>query len=311
MLTLSNFQNIIEQQFLHNRNKSLFYTLADGRLVLSPSEESTELVKHKAREIGEFIQSAKVNGTYTELLKDISEKNIELFMEVNQYLDFNHDDHRKLQKFYGDLFERVCIMGNRGETSDRDIDHLFRSHYKNLQTFLLDSNGMEIFKKYRENPDLFAVKCAEYTPEFQMKLLNSDLPTMKQPVLDIGCGPQASLVHFLRENGIEAYGVDRNVDVMDYLYQMSWLEYSFTTNKWGTVISHMAFSNHFMHHHLRADGNFEIYAQKYMEILKSLKLGGSFIYAPSLSFMEDALMSSSNSYVVEIREHSTEVTRLK
>ncbi|RFU60383.1 class I SAM-dependent methyltransferase [Bacillus sp. V59.32b] len=301
----------MEQQFLHNRNKSLFYTLADGRLVLSPSEESTELVKHKAREIGKFIQSAKVNGTYIELLKDISEKNIKLFMEVNQYLDFNHEDHRKLQKIYGDLFERVYIMGNRGEISDRDIDHLFRSHYKNLQTFLLDSNGTEIFKKYRENPDLFAVKCAEYSPEFQMKLLNIDVAPIKQPVLDIGCGPQASLVHFLRENGIEAYGVDRNVDTMDYLYKMSWLEYSFTSNKWGTVISHMAFSNHFMHHHIRADGNFEIYAMKYMEIVKSLKVGGSFIYAPSLTFMEEALMSASNSYDVEIREHSTKVTRLK
>jgi hypothetical protein len=72
----------------------------------------------------------------------------------------------------------------------------------------------------------------------------------------------------------------------------------------------MAFSNHFIHHNLRADGDFEIYAKKYMEILKSLKLGGRFIYAPSLSFMEEILISSTGSYAVKTKKHSTQVTRI-
>lgn len=58
-------------------------------------------------------------------------------------------------------------------------------HYKNLQTFLLETNGTEIFKKYRENPNLFEIKCAEYSPDFQMNLLNVSIETIKQSVLDL------------------------------------------------------------------------------------------------------------------------------
>ncbi|UNK20702.1 class I SAM-dependent methyltransferase [Paenibacillus sp. N3/727] len=311
MFTLSNFQDAIEKQLLHNQNKSLFYELPTGRLLLNPSKETTDLFKQRAKDIANFIQFSCLDGTYQQLIKYISDKTIKLFMEVNQYLDFSRQDYRQLQKIYRDLFDQICFVGNKEEISEREISSLFISHYKNLQIFLLESNGTKIFKKYRENPNLFEIKCAEYSPEFQMKLLNINLKTIKQPILDVGCGPQASLVHFLRENGIEAFGVDRNVNIMNYLYKMNWTECTFTSNTWGTVISHMAFSNHFTHHHLRTDGEFEIYATKYMEILHSLKIGGSFIYTPSLSFIEELLKQSNKSFVVETREHSTEVKRIK
>ncbi len=183
-------------------------------------------------------------------------------------------------------------------------------HYKNLQTFLLETNGTEIFKKYRENPNLFEIKCAEYSPDFQMNLLNVSIETIKQSVLDLGCGSKASLVHFLRKKGIEAFGVDRNVDTMDYLFKVGWLECPFKSNTWGTVISHMAFSNHFVHHHLKSGGRIESYAIKYMEILNSLIEGGSFFYAPSVPFIEELLISSTNSFVVVNREHSTQILRI-
>lgn len=144
-----------------------------------------------------------------------------------------------------------------------------------------------------------------------MRLLGIYLSKVKQPVLDIGCGQQANLVHFLRKNDIVVYGLDRNVqNLNNKIYQVDWLEYTYVPDTWGTVISHMAFSNHFMHHHLRPDGDYEKYATKYMEILKSLKIGGSFIYAPGLSFMEEILISTFDSYTVETGEYSTMVTRI-
>ncbi|MEW9673993.1 class I SAM-dependent methyltransferase [Ammoniphilus sp. 3BR4] len=270
-----------------------------------------DLFLHKAADIAKFIQSAKQEGTSEHLLKYLADQSIQLFLEVNQYLDFNREDHRKLQELYGDLLERICILGNRENISESDLDGLFTLHYKNLQSFLIESNGTEIFKKYRENADLLKIKCTEYRPDFQMKLLNVRLQMIKQPVLDIGCGSKASLVHFLRENGIEAFGVDRNVDPKDYLFKMGWLECPFKNNTWGTVISHMAFSNHFIHHHLKSDGNVEMYASKYMEILHSLKMGGSFIYAPGLSFIEEVLISSNKSFVVETNEYSTHILRVR
>lgn len=309
MFTLSDFQNAIKQQLLHNQNKSLFYKQLNGKFVLNPSKETTELLKHRTQEISNFIHSAHLDATYNQLLEEVSDKTIKLFMEVNQYLDFSREDHSKLQNIYRDLFKLINIIAIKQEISEKAIDNLFTSHYKNLQTFLLESNGTEIFNKYKEKPDLYEIKCAEYTPEFQIKLLNINIETIKQPVLDLGCGSQANLVHFLRKNGIIAFGMDRNVDTSEYFFNMNWFEFQFNSNTWGTVISHMAFSNHFIHHHIKADGNFETYARKYMEILNSLKIGGSFIYAPHLSFIEELLISSNKLFIVETTGHSTRVFR--
>lgn len=311
MFTISDFQNLIEQQLFHNRNKSLFYELTNGRFVLNSSKETSALFKQKSKDIANFIETAHLNDTTQKLAKYISDKTIRLFVEVNQYLNFSQKDYLQLQKVYEALLQQVYEICNQKEVSEEEIDQLFRSHYKNLQSFLLDSNGKEIFKKYRESPDVLEIKCAEYTSEFQMRLLGIYLSKVKQPVLDIGCGQKANLVHFLRKNDIVVYGLDRNVqNLNNKIYQVDWLEYTYVPDTWGTVISHMAFSNHFMHHHLRPDGDYEKYATKYMEILKSLKIGGSFIYAPGLSFMEEILISTFDSYTVETGEYSTMVTRI-
>ena len=106
--------------------------------------------------------------------------------------------------------------------------------------------------------------------------------------------------------------MDRNLEkTSNFLFQINWLESTFPSNTWGTVISHMAFSNHFTHHHLKTDGKFEAYARKYMEILNALKVGGSFIYTPGLSFIEELLIASNDSFAVEAGRYTTKVTRIK
>lgn len=146
MFSISDFNDLIEQQLSHNRTKSLFYELANGRLVLTPSEETITIFKKRANDIANFIQSARVNGHAQQLIEYLSHKTMELFMQVNQYLNFSRQDHRLLQSMYKELFERVHKLANQDELSDEEIDHLFQSHYKNLQTFLVQSNGHEIFK---------------------------------------------------------------------------------------------------------------------------------------------------------------------
>ena len=219
MFTLADFQETINEQLSHNRNKSLFYMSDNGNMILSPSTKTIKLLKQDPEGISGFIHSTIRDGTFQQLLKEVSTKTIKLFMEVNQYLDFNDEDHRKLQNIYGHLFERIYTVCHQNEITGHIIGQLFRSHYQNLQRFLLDSNGTEIFKKYREAPEVFVLQCAEYSPELQIKLLNINLDTIKQPVLDIGCGPQANLVRFLRANGIEAFGMDRNAETNHYLYE--------------------------------------------------------------------------------------------
>lgn len=93
----------------------------------------------------------------------------------------------------------------------------------------------------------------------------------------------------MRKDGFEAYGIDRFSDKAVYLDKKNWLEFDYGIEKWGTIVSNMSFSNHFVHNHLRKDGDFVRYAQKYMEILKSLKIGSCFCYSPDLPFIEQWL----------------------
>ncbi|MBU8854944.1 class I SAM-dependent methyltransferase [Bacillus sp. FJAT-26377] len=301
----------MENQLFYNRNKSFFYTFSNGKLPIGLNEENRKTLKIKSNEINKFIGKTKVNFTYEKILKKICEKNIKLLTESNQYLYFDKEDYKNLQTIYDTLLEKIYILTQKTKIFDKDIDDLFDSHYKKLQEFLIQSNGVEIFKKYEEKPEIFPVKCAEYNPEFQIKLLNIDIFKIKEPVLDIGCGVEGNLVKFLRENGIEAYGIDRNLKGESYLFNKSWFEYKFKMNTWGTVISHMAFSNHFMHHHLRRDGDFKKYAQQYMKVLNSLKPEGCFIYGPSLSFIEDVLVMSNQPYSVDVGEHWTKITKVQ
>ena len=112
---------------------------------------------------------------------------------------------------------------------------------------------------------------------------------LAQPVLDLGCGKPAQLVTYLRDHGIEAVGVDRLVDQAPYLIRSDWLSFELPPRTWGTIISHMAFSNHFIFQHLYKYGQGADYARRYMAILNALKPGGSFYYTPGLPFIETYL----------------------
>ena len=107
--------------------------------------------------------------------------------------------------------------------------------------------------------------------------------------MDIGCGKQGRLMKFLKNNGIEVYGIDRFFFADNNVINSDWLEYDYGIEKWGTIVSNLGFSNHFKHHNLRQDGNIIEYGKKYMEILRSLKIGGRFHYAPGLPFIEEYL----------------------
>lgn len=131
--------------------------------------------------------------------------------------------------------------------------------------------------------------CEEYSCELQLRVLGIRLEDLDEPVLDLGCGPNGHLVHYLAARGKAAWGVDRAVEPSDRLMRADWFDLDLVEGKWGTILSHMAFSNHFLHHHLRPDGHPERHATLYMAILRSLQPGGSFHYAPGLPFIERLL----------------------
>jgi len=108
-------------------------------------------------------------------------------------------------------------------------------------------------------------------------------------VLDLGCGEHAGLVGYLRARGVEAVGLDRAVRSGEGRIAGDWLRAPLGRERWGTVLSHMAFSNHFVHHHHRRHGQAALYARRTLAILRALRPGGRFVYAPGLPFFEGLL----------------------
>jgi hypothetical protein len=142
--------------------------------------------------------------------------------------------------------------------------------------------------RYGQSPR--EVVCSEYAPDLQLAVLGLGTASLSQPVLDIGCGPHATLVGALSREGIDARGIDRVVDRDSELAsQADWLSYAYGRARYGTVLSHLGFSLHFLHHHMAAGETAYDYARAYMAILGSLTVGGRFVYTPGLPFLETLL----------------------
>ena len=107
--------------------------------------------------------------------------------------------------------------------------------------------------------------------------------------MDIGCGEHGKLIQYFREQGLQAYGIDRLQRESKYLFNSNWLEFDYGKQKWGTIISHLSYTNHFLYHYQQNDGTDISYAKTYMRILQSLCYGGTWFYTPSIPFIEDLL----------------------
>ncbi|MDA3883133.1 MAG: class I SAM-dependent methyltransferase [Bacteroidales bacterium] len=102
---------------------------------------------------------------------------------------------------------------------------------------------------------------------------------LHKPILDIACGKEAYLVQALSEKGYDVYGFDRLISAVPNVACADWHSYEYGRGKWGTIISNVSFSNHFIHHHYRSNGEFVDFTKTYMKILESLKPGGFFYYS--------------------------------
>ncbi|ODA08649.1 MULTISPECIES: class I SAM-dependent methyltransferase [Paenibacillus] len=301
-MTVAQLHNLINGQLLYNQHRSLFY-MREGSVLLGPSTEMTYWLTQRSSELILMLQSLKRQHMYNAFVKDVAAKILSQFVNTNQYLHFHTDHARELTELYDRLFTRIEKLFQKKFIDRATLDLLLQQHYGHLRDFLTRTNGREMFAKYAECEYTFWIPCEEYTPELQANLLGLDIARLQEPVLDVGCGSEARLVTYLRACGIEAYGTDRLAETEGCVTQGDWLEITFGERTWGTIISHMAFSNHFIHHHLKADGNIHEYARKYMELLRAIRPGGSFIYSPCLPFMEE-LLDARMGYQVEYIQSS-------
>ena len=273
---MKELHGVMERQIRSNRNANLFCSGEAIPLAFTP--ETIESLKDK-----EFARSFDES-----LMEYVVQRVLEEFCYTNQFYSFDAAAKGTLKVIYRALAADISARSP-------NFAKISREHYARLAKWLQATNKFSKDLYSSKATHVTPAVCSEYSADFQLRTLGISLCEINGPVLDIGCGRQGNLVRYFKSQGFDAYGIDRFQSGEETLIKADWLEYDYGEKKWGLIISNMGFSNHFRNHDLREDGNHVAYARTYMSILRSLKPGGKFIYAPTLPFIERYLDAKSYS----------------
>ena len=236
-----------------------------------------------------------VKALFFKLRRQLLDALVEYLIARNQYIYIDGDFRAGLERTYNkNLLEivKALVLDDY-----RSLEENLRALEASLVAYLLKFEEVGLVAKNME-----PIPNYQYGPKRQLELLG--LEELRGPILDIGCGRDYKLVSYLRQEGLEAYGIDRYNFREDYLANKSWLDFDYGRDRWGTIVAHMSFTNHFTRENLKAQGLHLAYAKTYMKILESLRPAGSFYYAPDLDFMEEFL--DRELYEVSYRETGTD-----
>ncbi|WDV46663.1 class I SAM-dependent methyltransferase [Clostridiaceae bacterium M8S5] len=305
----------IDVQFNYNSRKNLFYN-RENKSNIRPTKEFLIGCSELKEEIKVCLDDEYENDKYDALSSYFTKRAIKLFTENNQYLYFQRKSCEDLKRLYSSyIFDIHRLLKTKSITWQK-IERLLYRHSNNLCNFLINTNGENVFTS-KSNKYIDKIICEEYSSKLQVDILNINTNKILEPVLDIGCGSNFGLVKYLRYKGIESYGIDRNVQNNSFLYKLDWFDFRFRRDYWGTIVSHMAFSNHAYHHIKKKDLHKDKFFVKIKEILYSIKSGGSFIYAPGLPILENSIDKidgfkvniHSLGYAMDSRLYCTTITR--
>lgn len=282
---LARMAGVITQRYRANAGKSLrdVYQLDADFLDTESDEEFA--IRNRSRILG--VLSAP--RSFEALLEVFVGETIAFTYASNQFIQIAPREEAEIRRIYTSYLQEMRAMLVSAETDAQvatGLRELVAGHFRDLRANITRFFDREASADAQSNVILQKAVCADYPAELQLKILGAQPAGLVQPVLDLGCGKSGLLVRYLNALGIQAVGVDRVVEQSPHLIQADWLDYPLESERWGTVVSHMAFSNHFMFHHLYRHGSIEPYARRYMAILHALSPGGSFYYTPGLPFIE-------------------------
>lgn len=279
----------VVRRYQANARKTMLDVYEVDRSFTSLENDNLEFVFSNREEVIAILSNP---GYALDLARVFVKSSLEFTFNNNQFIEMDINEQERLLSLYRTYLDSMKIVLARSQSLaefEQEFSLLIKNHFKdlsrNISRFFDRENGWQVQK----NIILKQVVCSEYSPEFQLNLLGLDVKNLLQPFLDLGCGKNGTLVKYLRGLGIQSIGVDRLVKEETGLKEADWFDVNFIPETWGTIISHMAFSHHFVFHHRYKRGKPREYAKLYMQILESLKPGGSFIYSPSLPFIEQFL----------------------
>lgn len=298
---MSKIDKALQQQIELNRAKNMLYVQLGQIIEIDPDFLAAleELVANGEKPLPEPVLQNAISFASETLIKRL--------YSINQFIQITEQKSRSLENIYQHTWQRIVETKNI-QAALKDY------HYSELASWIASLYPKSFVKSLRDLPTIGHIICEEYSPQLQIDLLRLDIPTLRQPVLDVGCGSTAGLTRHLRTLGIEAYGIDRQIEKREaYLQQTGWMDYEFERDTWGTIISNMAFTNHLHYINFHDPAQLEPYLQKFKEMIEALTIGGSFYYAPSVPFIEDRL--GTNRYRVERfgavgKIHMTRITKI-
>lgn len=263
------------------------------------SRKNTEYKDSFENEYREKIINAMNTAEYTKVINKLAKSFMTNLAKGAQTNRFTQKDCNEILEIYHKLIEDISNY-------DMSYEKVALEHFVRVRNFINTFTS----KKSEDGEK------SSYSPEFILKVLNIKLDDINGKVLDIGCGKKGELVNFLRKKGIQAYGIDMNCEDSDVLEQEDWLQKEYPENTYDLITSNLAFTKHFNEANLEEQNNEECieYAQAYMNILNSLKVGGKWHYVPAVTFIEELLPEDKYEVVNSFVNDSvmrTEIKRLK
>lgn len=201
-----------------------------------------------------------------------------------QYIRPSAQDEARIMDAYSVM---VDVAARDGGDLSESIETVLPPHHDRLQAItvgMLSAIGALDDVLHGADPI-----CRQYSPALQCEVLGLTGDDLAGPLLDIGCGEAAALVGFLRARDCPAWGIDRLAPGHGHALPGDWFQLPTVAGGWRTIVAHLSFSLHFVHAHLHAASEAKRYALAYKAILDRLQPGGSFIYTPSLPFIEPLL----------------------
>lgn len=271
---------LMKHQFDFNENINIFCSKCSPEF----DNKTKDILNNIRKEIKSLSEVDR-----EKLIKDYKKAFLDSFYKSNQYIYFNDDEEKEIETIAKDLIRNLSY-------DSIEISEIESKHFDNIKKFIYKTN-IHIYN-LNKNDDKYVKSfvCSEYSAEFIIDLFNLDMSTLKEPILDIGCGSHGNLVRFLKEEGLETYGFDR-LSKFNFVIEKDWFDFEYGINKWGTIISNLSFCSHYLHNYSNNYDLLSQYEETYEKILNSLNKGGIWIYAPSLPFIEDKL--DKNKYIVE------------
>ena len=238
------------------------------------NKRNTEYKESFENDYREKIINAMNTNEYTKVMDKLSKSFLTNLAKGTNGKKFTKEDCNKILEIYHKLIENISDF-------QKPYERIALEHFTEVRNFINE------FTSRKEE----ATASSSYSPEFILKVLDVKENELKGKSLDIGCGKRGELVEHLASRGVDSYGIDIECDDSDRLEQEDWLIKDYPENTYDLITSNLTFTKYFNDANLDEQNDEECieYAQSYMKILNSLKIGGKWHYVPAVTFIEELL----------------------